>query len=181
MIIKDKPSAEEFMDACMRCNLWGAFVSRRKELTFVDGKPNKAADKVARKEFMDKLKAAPEPPKEMPKLENPLHVTPKPEEKTVDPTSPFVGKKAETVVVIQWVFDNMMNKDVKMQDAPNAGAWGYLNACRNDETVRSDFYKVVWPKTMPDKKDLAYANRFEDDGRHIQDIINRMFKDIDTV
>lgn len=68
----------------------------------------------------------------------------------------FEGRKgrASAKEAVEWVFENMSVVDVKAEEAPSSGAWGYLQMCRRDPSVRSDFYKSVWPKLLPTRGQL---------------------------
>jgi hypothetical protein len=63
---------------------------------------------------------------------------------------------------IRWIFDNLCVR-VGPQDAPSAGAWGYLLAIRADESLKSDFLKSVYPKLLPSKAASEEAERKRDD------------------
>lgn len=78
--------------------------------------------------------------------------------------------------VCEWVFDNMWVDDITPADAPSAGAWGLLIACRRYPDVFKDFYRTTWPKILPNKAELDKMDMLNDDGRETITLITRIQK-----
>ena len=85
-------------------------------------------------------------------------------------------KPAGAAPVAQWVFDNidvpanMIDRDT----IPSTGAVGLLNWVRADEKNKGEFYKTIWSKTLPSKTEIDATSRFNDDGREVMSVIDRV-------
>jgi hypothetical protein len=51
------------------------------------------------------------------------------------------------------------------EDVPSAGTLKYLQDWQDTPTVRADFMKGLYAKTIPDKKQLEHEGKQRDDGR----------------
>ncbi|MCK5604750.1 hypothetical protein KAR91_22865 [Candidatus Pacearchaeota archaeon] len=76
--------------------------------------------------------------------------------------------------IVRWIFDNIGITDIGPEDAPNSGAWSYLQSLRNSPTLLQDFYRNVWTKMLPSKSEIENARKFEDDGREQLNLIDRI-------
>lgn len=94
--------------------------------------------------------------------------------KKLVPSKIFAGKPpCDARTEVQWVFQNICIEDVVPEQAPSAGAWGLLWDCRNNPAARQDFLRTAWLRLLPSKVDDADAERFTDDGRAIEELIDR--------
>lgn len=96
----------------------------------------------------------------------PPQTTPQKEKKLEES---FGGLEHEdsALVVIRWVHLNMFVDDVKPEDAPNSGAYGWLKRCQQSPSTMDDFYTKVYPKLLPSKAVMDSASRRKDDGREL--------------
>lgn len=69
--------------------------------------------------------------------------------------------------MISWVFEYMdvPPQMITPEEVPSRGALGYLKRCQTRSTVGDDFFKGMFPKIVPDKKELAHEAKQRDDGR----------------
>lgn len=75
---------------------------------------------------------------------------------------------------IIWVYNNLDNLAVTIDDAPSTGAYYYLTSIRSDPDLRTDFYKSVFPKVLPTKADSAKEEEAEADTQVQDQFIGRM-------
>lgn len=85
-------------------------------------------------------------------------------------------KPAGAALVAQWVFDNMevSASEITCEGIPSAGAVGLLRWCREDVKNRGEFYKTIWSKTLPSKTEIDATSRFNDDGREVLGVLDRV-------
>jgi len=76
--------------------------------------------------------------------------------------------------VIDWVFNHIKIKDVDPATAPCPGAYFLLQRLQSDNDALDDFYKTVWPKTIPSRSVIEDARRKNDDGRSNTDLLNSL-------
>jgi hypothetical protein len=91
------------------------------------------------------------------------------------------GKKADSLEIIKWVFDNML-LEVAPKDAISVGAYCYLKRCQNDVTIQSEFYKNIWPKILP-KNDVIqkYEEGLRNDANSCIHAIDRVLSICDSL
>ncbi len=87
----------------------------------------------------------------------------------------FAGKdKASSLVVVEWVFDNIDMLDVTPDMAPSAGAWSLLLRVRRHPDLLKEFYRSIWVRILPSKTGIEQLQRFADDGREQLGLISRI-------
>lgn len=72
---------------------------------------------------------------------------------------------------ISWIYRSLSDSGVMESDAPSMGAWGWLEAIREDKGLKSDFYKTIWTARVREEQDAR--KKYGDDGK---DILNRVEK-----
>lgn len=78
----------------------------------------------------------------------------------------FTGKKeANPLEIVQWVFDHIDVDEATPDMAPSPGAWSLLVEVRANKSLKADFYKTIWAKTLPSRSQLEIQEAFKDDGR----------------
>ena len=87
----------------------------------------------------------------------------------------FSGKESTARRVVEWVFENLYVKDVKPEDAPSAGAWGYLQAILADPTREMErrFLTSVWPQLIPSKSLLDAEEGRKNEAGNVLDLIEK--------
>lgn len=86
----------------------------------------------------------------------------------------FAGKKRVTTrESVGWVFEHLWAKDVKAKDCPDLGTWGLYCEIVNSPELRKEFYRTIYPKYWG-KEDVEAARRFEDDGRTIFKLLDKL-------
>jgi len=79
---------------------------------------------------------------------------------------------------IRWVFENLAGYElgtVTVNDAPSGGAWGLLVWVKANKANESDFYRNIWPKTVPARSKLDDESAsYGDDGREQLKILERL-------
>ena len=89
----------------------------------------------------------------------------------------FGGKgRAEELEGIRWVYQHMANPNVRPEDAPDGGTWGFLLECRGNRELKAAFYKKWFDCFQPTKADGEAAERFTDDGRKVLGLNERIRK-----
>jgi hypothetical protein len=88
-----------------------------------------------------------------------------------------IDRQSNAYEMLTWMFENMEKKELRPDDAPSPGAWSYLLRVRQDEALKDEFYKNIWPKTFPSKKMMeSMADAMTDDGRRqlkrLDDLLN---------
>jgi hypothetical protein len=63
----------------------------------------------------------------------------------------FAGKEAKEVDIIRWVARSMDVLDITPEQAPDAAAWSLLQQCRSDPSFRTDFWKSMYTKIIPNR------------------------------
>jgi len=92
----------------------------------------------------------------------------------------FEGKKRVTTRdSVAWIFENLWAKDVKPKDCPDLGTWGLYCEIVNSPELRKEFYRTIYPKYWG-KEDLEAARRFEDDGRTIFKLLERLEREAEA-
>lgn len=87
----------------------------------------------------------------------------------------FAGKeKTNSLIVVEWVFDNIDMLDVTPDMAPSAGAWSLLLRVRKHPDLLKEFYRSIWVRILPSKTGIEQLQRFEDDGREQIELIGRI-------
>lgn len=74
---------------------------------------------------------------------------------------------------LRWVYHSV-GLDVKPVEAPNTGAWSYLQWIRSSPQAKSEFYTKVCPKIMANSDD--HSDDFSDDGGPVTSMINRLLE-----
>jgi hypothetical protein len=80
------------------------------------------------------------------------------------------SKRCKPFDMIQWVFEHMglPPNVIDPADVPSPGTLHYLKLCKdNPSSVGADFMKNLFPKTIPDKKQLEHDAKQRDDGRQV--------------
>lgn len=75
--------------------------------------------------------------------------------------------------MMRWVFRSV-GLDVGPRDAPNTGAWSYLEWVRSSPQAKSEFYTKVCPKIMANPDDDS--EDYSDDGGPVTQMINRLLE-----
>lgn len=86
----------------------------------------------------------------------------------------FEGKIFNVREDIEWVASNMDIGGLRASNAPSAFAWSFLKACREDANMKFEFFKNIMPKLLPSKSALEEQERFQDDGRKILNILDKV-------
>lgn len=86
----------------------------------------------------------------------------------------FEGKIFNVREDIEWVASNMDIGGLRAANAPSAFAWSFLKACREDANMKFEFFKNIMPKLLPSKSALEEQERFQDDGRKILGILDKV-------
>jgi len=76
---------------------------------------------------------------------------------------------------ISWIYRSMYEMGVRASDAPNVGAWGWLQACREDKALRQDFYRNIWSARV--REETERRKRYGDDGREVLERIEVLLKE----
>jgi len=76
------------------------------------------------------------------------------------------GFKPPSMEDITWVFHAIGRPEVSEKDAPNPGAWGWLQGIRANPRVAETFYTQVLTKTLP--RNVNGRKGREDDGELIR-------------
>ncbi len=74
---------------------------------------------------------------------------------------------------MRWVFRSV-GLAVGPRDAPNTGAWSYLQWIRSSPQAKSEFYSKVYPKLMANLDDEG--DDYGDDGGPVTEMINRLLE-----
>jgi hypothetical protein len=84
------------------------------------------------------------------------------------------GKNKNARDVIDWIYNNMGNKNVSPSCAPTIGAYSHLKKIQADPVLQAEFYKNIWPKILPktDVMDELMA-RLSDDGTKVFNVIDK--------
>jgi len=83
--------------------------------------------------------------------------------------------KIDTINDLNWIYNNLMVKDVKASDAPSPGAWAHLQYHRSSDEAMTEFFTKVYPRLIPAKGTIQkLADLFHDDGRTTFDLIDRL-------
>lgn len=90
----------------------------------------------------------------------------------------FEDMDMDPMATMEFVFNHIGVDDVRPEDAPCPGAWSYLENVKADPELRKDFYSRVWPKLLK-QVDNDEHRRFEDDGRKIIDLAERLEAETD--
>lgn len=76
------------------------------------------------------------------------------------PAELFERQSRDFLAIVWFVFDNLDNPHADPMDAPSAGAWSYLQHCRESEIARSDFYQHFW-KLAPSRAQVEKSGAAE--------------------
>ena len=76
---------------------------------------------------------------------------------------------------ISWIYRSMYEPSVRQSDAPNVGAWGWLKACREDKSLRQDFYRNIWSARV--KEEAERRKAYGDDGREVLERIEVLLRE----
>jgi len=83
--------------------------------------------------------------------------------------------KIDTISDINWLYNNLMVKDVKPEDAPSPGAWAHLQYHRSSKAAMAEFFTKVYPRLIPAKSTMQkMQDKFHDDGRTTFDLLDRL-------
>ena len=135
---------------------WNAFLERRRELVEDEGMSPREARAQLSIEF------APIP------TGDGFHKTDTRSDKDWVKKGDFAGKGTSLPQKdIRWIFNHIGIKDVRPSDAPSAGAWGYLQAIKQNDEIMHDFYRSVYPRLLPSSSEIETESKFVDDGRRI--------------
>lgn len=80
------------------------------------------------------------------------------------PAGVWDGKEASEVECIRWVARNMDVLNVRAEDCPDPMAWSLLQRCRTNASFAEDFWKSMFTKIVPNKRDLGEGVEGEMDG-----------------
>lgn len=87
----------------------------------------------------------------------------------------FEGKeRCSPLEAVIWVLDHMDYSDVTVKDAPSAMAWS-LWCDAQKPLMRAKLWGML-EKLLPSKRELEIENRFEDDGRNVEQTIHRVLR-----
>lgn len=97
-----------------------------------------------------------------------------PPEPPPEPTGPrdvheWLERKCDITVAIEWVAKRMElpDKDIDIEDAPSAEAWGLLMNYRSSLKDKSDFWEKMYAKLIPTKSQLDNRAPVDLDGSDI--------------
>ena len=86
--------------------------------------------------------------------------------------------KINTVQDINWIYNSLMLKDVRKEDAPSPGAWAHLQYYRSSESAMADFFNKLYPRLIPAKAAIQrLEDKLHDDGRTTFGLIERLLKE----
>jgi hypothetical protein len=76
-------------------------------------------------------------------------------------------KRCKPYDMIMWVFEHMDDapQEIDPEDVPSRGVLSYLKLCQDNPTAKTDFMTKIYPKSIPDKKQLEHESKQSDDGR----------------
>lgn len=77
----------------------------------------------------------------------------------------------------EWVFNNLGVTSPDPNSCPSSGAWFQLLWLRENPDQIPDFMVSVYARTMPSRKELDNASKFEDDGRKGYEVIHALMAD----
>ena len=86
----------------------------------------------------------------------------------------LTGKKTTAKATIQWIFDNIGSADAAPANAPNPGAWFYLEWLRGNPGRVADFYTNVYTKTIGTKGDMDEEDRKLDGSRKVDETLTAL-------
>jgi len=127
---------------------WDAFCARRAELE-AEGKSRKEADIQATAEFQPVNAESNDEGFDTGEIDAALF-----EEK------PKLNLRAS----MEWVYRNVMVKGLRPDDAPDPGAWALLHEVKTNPQTRSEFYKNIITKLLPNRAQIEREDMTADDG-----------------
>ena len=80
---------------------------------------------------------------------------------------------ASPLEVIQYVFDNLDNREADPRKAPSRGAYYYLKQVQESKDNQAEFIKSVWSKTIPSKAQIENDSKRNDDNRSNIELLER--------
>ena len=67
----------------------------------------------------------------------------------------FGDRRCSEQEIIRWVGQNMFVDGIKPCDCPDPTAWNMFQQCRNSTVFAMDFWKTIYTKIIPSKKELG--------------------------
>lgn len=88
------------------------------------------------------------------------------------------GKKSHKRQEVDWVAQHVdvPVSALRFDQIPSASALSLLRWVRSSTGNRDDFFKNIWTKLMPNRSVSDADGRFQDDGRHVISLIDRVRK-----
>ncbi len=109
------------------------------------------------------------PPVGVPSNPQPMHSMSAADRKVVEAKDPVSERKS-----LRWVYQSV-GLDVGPVEAPNTGAWSYLQWVRSSDQARTEFYAKVVPRLMASKLEDG-SEDYGDDGGPVTQMINRLLE-----
>ena len=151
--------------------VWPDFVNSRNEIRAGGAKPSDAhrqalamyltfeempkMGKLAT-EQVKKLLAAKDPsPAPKPQIEGKLREPKKVVEIEYADLEDFGERRCSEQESIRWVAQNMRMENVKPCDCPDPTAWNMLQQCQSSTVFAMDWWKTIYTKIIPSKKELG--------------------------
>ena len=107
-----------------------------------------------------------------PPTETPRRARSKKKAKPKDPKH-WANAKVDFAADARWVYSNIGRSDAKKRDAPNAGAWTWLQQCERNATFLQRFYTDTIKALMPSSRQLEQLERMSDDGGAVLELIEK--------
>jgi len=67
----------------------------------------------------------------------------------------FGDRRCSEQEIIRWVGQNMRMENVKPCDCPDPTAWNMLQQCQSSPLFATEFWKTIYTKIIPSKKELG--------------------------
>lgn len=74
-----------------------------------------------------------------------------------------------------WIYRHLKVKDVKPQDCPDSGTWGYFQLLRENPDAQAKFYEQVFPKVA--LKAVDDSSLVEDDKRTQFEVLDKLYEE----
>lgn len=85
--------------------------------------------------------------------------------------SAFKDKECSDTDAIKWVASVMEVRGIKPTEAPSATAWNILVWARTSPVTKSEFWRILYVKAIPNIGSSEGGGRFTNDG-HIVDLLD---------
>lgn len=88
------------------------------------------------------------------------------------------GKGVNPRLAVQWIFQNMGNKQVREEDAPDPGTFTWLKRLQSNVELQDEFYRHTYSKLLPSKAQLDREEVNLDETAGVLELIERVSKEM---